>query len=87
MAKIGFIGLGNMGLPMEENLIKMGHDVSGFDLSADACMRLAAGGGTHTSSIADACNGASVVIDGMWKAPNGPRASRYARSISATAAC
>ena len=62
MAKIGFIGLGNMGLPMAENLIKMGHDVSGFDLSADACMRLAAGGGTHTSSIADACKDASVVI-------------------------
>jgi 3-hydroxyisobutyrate dehydrogenase len=62
MAKIGFIGLGNMGLPMAENLIKMGHDVSGFDLSADACMRLAAGGGTNTSSIADACKDASVVI-------------------------
>jgi 3-hydroxyisobutyrate dehydrogenase len=62
MAKIGFIGLGNMGLPMAENLIKMGHDVSGFDLSADACMRLAASGGTNTSSIADACKDASVVI-------------------------
>jgi 3-hydroxyisobutyrate dehydrogenase len=62
MAKIGFIGLGNMGLPMAENLIKMGHDVSGFDLSADACVRLAAGGGTHTSSIADACKDVGVVI-------------------------
>jgi 3-hydroxyisobutyrate dehydrogenase len=62
MAKIGFIGLGNMGLPMAENLIKVGHDVSGFDLSADACMRLAASGGTHTSSIADACKDAGVVI-------------------------
>ena len=33
MAKIGFIGLGNMGLPMAGNLAKKGHDVLGFDLS------------------------------------------------------
>jgi len=30
--KIGFIGLGNMGLPMAKNLIKAGHDVSCFDI-------------------------------------------------------
>ena len=30
--KIGFIGLGNMGLPMAENLQKEGHEVSGFDI-------------------------------------------------------
>ena len=29
--KIGFIGLGNMGLPMAENLQKEGHEVTGFD--------------------------------------------------------
>ena len=32
MAKIGFIGLGNMGLPMAGNLVKAGHAVAGFDL-------------------------------------------------------
>jgi 3-hydroxyisobutyrate dehydrogenase len=32
MAKIGFIGLGNMGLPMAQNLIKAGHSVTGFDV-------------------------------------------------------
>jgi 3-hydroxyisobutyrate dehydrogenase len=32
MAKIGFIGLGNMGLPMAGNLVKAGHQVVGFDL-------------------------------------------------------
>ena len=30
--KIGFIGLGNMGLPMAENLQKAGHEVIGFDI-------------------------------------------------------
>ena len=34
MAKIGFIGLGNMGLPMAGNLVKEGHEVTGFDLVA-----------------------------------------------------
>ena len=32
MARIGFIGLGNMGLPMAQNLIKAGHQVEGFDV-------------------------------------------------------
>ncbi|MEC7246537.1 MAG: NAD(P)-binding domain-containing protein, partial [Pseudomonadota bacterium] len=29
--KIGFIGLGNMGLPMAINLASASHDVTGFD--------------------------------------------------------
>ncbi|MBL8690502.1 MAG: 3-hydroxyisobutyrate dehydrogenase, partial [Rhodospirillaceae bacterium] len=32
MARIGFIGLGNMGGPMARNLVKAGHEVIGFDL-------------------------------------------------------
>jgi len=32
--KIGFIGLGNMGAPMAANLVKAGHEVTGFDLAA-----------------------------------------------------
>jgi 3-hydroxyisobutyrate dehydrogenase len=62
MAKIGFIGLGNMGLPMAENLIKAGQTVSGFDLNEDASGRLAAGGGVQTHSIGDACKDAEAVI-------------------------
>ena len=33
MATIGFIGLGNMGLPMAQNLLKAGHKVQGYDVS------------------------------------------------------
>ena len=33
MKKIGFIGLGNMGSKMCVNLIKAGHDVSGYDIN------------------------------------------------------
>ena len=33
-AKIGFIGMGNMGFPMASNLAKQGHEVYGFDIDA-----------------------------------------------------
>jgi 3-hydroxyisobutyrate dehydrogenase len=39
MKKVGFIGLGNMGLPMANNIIKAGIEVNAFDLSADAMQR------------------------------------------------
>ena len=36
MEKIGFIGLGNMGMPMAQNLIANGIKVKGFDVSEEA---------------------------------------------------
>ena len=36
MKKIGFIGLGNMGLPMANNILKAGIEVNAFDLSEKA---------------------------------------------------
>lgn len=33
--KVGFIGLGNMGLPMAENLYKAGYEIIGFDLKTE----------------------------------------------------
>src|SRR2546430_9115582 len=41
---IAFIGLGNMGGPMAINLHKAGHTVKAFDLSKDACAKVAAEG-------------------------------------------
>jgi 3-hydroxyisobutyrate dehydrogenase len=69
MANIGFIGLGNMGLPMAQNLVKAGHAVAGFDLSEYPVDRLAADGGTPARSIADACRDAEMVITML---PAGP---------------
>jgi len=62
MATIGFIGLGNMGLPMAQNLVKSGHAVVGYDISEFAAERLAADGGTRASSLVDACREAETVI-------------------------
>src|SRR4051812_6255331 len=62
MARIGFIGLGNMGLPMAQNLLKAGHAVAGFDLNVEASERLTANGGTRSNSVEEACKDAEVVI-------------------------
>ncbi|HEX3708538.1 MAG TPA: NAD(P)-binding domain-containing protein, partial [Pseudolabrys sp.] len=45
MARIGFIGLGNMGLPMAQNLIKAGHQVEGVDVNPAAIEKLKTSGG------------------------------------------
>jgi 3-hydroxyisobutyrate dehydrogenase len=62
MTKVGFIGLGNMGMPMAQNLLKAAYEVTGFDLNAHATELLAANGGSSANSVADACTAAEVVI-------------------------
>jgi 3-hydroxyisobutyrate dehydrogenase len=62
MARIGFIGLGNMGLPMAQNLIKAGHTVAGFDVTEYAAERLVTGGGTRSRSVTEACTEVEFVI-------------------------
>src|SRR5579862_8701149 len=62
MARIGFIGLGNMGLPMAHNLLKAGHAVAGFDAAKAALDRLSAAGGAAATSVAEACAGADAMI-------------------------
>jgi 3-hydroxyisobutyrate dehydrogenase len=62
MARIGFIGLGNMGGPMARNLAKAGHEVTAYDLSPTAMEAAAAGGCTPAASAAEAAAGAEFVI-------------------------
>jgi 3-hydroxyisobutyrate dehydrogenase len=62
MSKIAFIGLGNMGLPMALNLVKAGHQVSGFDFSAAALEKAREGGVVTPASGAAAASDAEVVI-------------------------
>lgn len=61
--KIGFIGLGNMGAPMAQNLAKAGHAVTGFDVSGASPE-----GVSTAASAAAAADGAEVVITML---PNG----------------
>jgi 3-hydroxyisobutyrate dehydrogenase len=56
MARIGFVGLGNMGLPMALNLVKAGHQVEGVDINPAAVAELVKAGGAsaETAKIAAA---------------------------------
>ncbi|MEM5404435.1 MULTISPECIES: 3-hydroxyisobutyrate dehydrogenase [Paraburkholderia] len=60
--KIGFVGLGHMGAPMALNLLKAGHTVTVFDLSASAMQTLAEAGAQKAASAKAAASGAEWVI-------------------------
>lgn len=60
--KLAFIGLGNMGLPMAQNLARSGFAVTGFDLSATQMQGLAEAGGQQAASAAAAAADADVII-------------------------
>ncbi len=62
MARIGFIGVGNMGGPMAANLAKAQHQVRAFDLSPDALKAAEAAGATVAPTVADAVKDAEIVI-------------------------
>lgn len=62
MAVVAWIGLGNMGGPMTANMVKAGHTVRGFDLSAEALAAAVGHGAAPAASIADAIAGADVVF-------------------------
>ncbi|QSQ93462.1 3-hydroxyisobutyrate dehydrogenase [Acinetobacter indicus] len=60
--KIAFIGLGNMGGSMAQNLLKAGHQVFGYDLSETALAHFAQAGGVVCQSPQDAAQQANVVV-------------------------
>ncbi|QTH71717.1 3-hydroxyisobutyrate dehydrogenase [Pseudoalteromonas xiamenensis] len=62
MAKVGFIGLGNMGGPMAINLVKAGHEVTVFDLSDTAMAQLKEAGAALADKISDVCADADFVV-------------------------
>jgi 3-hydroxyisobutyrate dehydrogenase len=72
MTAIAFIGLGNMGAPMAANLVKAGHEVTGFDIMPEPLAALAAKGARAAKSAAAAAAAADVVITML---PAGPQVS------------
>ncbi len=62
MTQIGFIGLGNMGLPMARNLMKAGHAVTGYDVDHGMTDRFATAGGVAATALDMACMGAEVIV-------------------------
>lgn len=66
--KVGFIGLGSMGLSMAHNIIKGGYAVVGFDANAEAISRHVTNGGKAAESATHAVKDADFVITML---PNG----------------
>ena len=62
MARIGFIGAGNMGLPMVRGLLGAGDEVRAFDVSTDALAEAVEAGTVEATSLAEAVIGAVVVV-------------------------
>lgn len=79
-SRIGFIGLGRMGVPMAGNLLRSGFEVSGYDVNAQAGGELSARPGFERAGSAQACVAAvdavvlmlpdSTVVDRLlWEPP------------------
>lgn len=69
MARIGFIGLGIMGSHMAANLIRAGHEVTGYDVVPASVERLLQAGGKPAPDIAGAVEGAEVIITMLPDSP------------------
>ena len=65
MKKIGFIGLGNMGGAMAQNLVKAGFEVRGYDPAPAARERAGAAGVAVADDPAGAAAGAAVICSSV----------------------
>jgi len=69
MTSIGFVGIGNMGLPMVANLLKAGYPVHAYDVRREAIDRAVERGATAIGSAALAAGRVEVLITML---PNSP---------------
>jgi 3-hydroxyisobutyrate dehydrogenase len=69
MKAIGFIGLGNMGLPMVANLLKAGYQVHAYDVRPEPLELVAGQGALAAASAAEATSRADVIVTMV---PNSP---------------
>ena len=62
MRHIGFVGLGAMGLPMAENLLRKQFQVTGFDMKQEALTALAKAGGQIARNAAEVAQKADALV-------------------------
>jgi 3-hydroxyisobutyrate dehydrogenase len=68
--KIGFIGLGAMGLPMCKNVIKNGYPVTAYDLVSERLDTLGAFGAAHAGSPRDVAARSDIIITMVPSSPH-----------------
>jgi len=59
--RVGFIGLGNMGVAMAATLIKAGHELTVYNRTPAKAQALVDQGARYALTVADACRGDVVI--------------------------
>ena len=80
-ARIGFVGLGNMGLPMATNLAKSGHTVLGFDTDPAKAAICKTNNVEFHTSISDVARGADIFVTML---PNSEHSVKVCQSNDGT---
>ena len=60
--RIGFVGLGRMGVPMAANLVRAGFSVTAVDISPDAWARAESVGATASGDLADLAGAIDLLV-------------------------
>jgi 3-hydroxyisobutyrate dehydrogenase len=63
--RVGFVGIGNMGLPMCRNLLKAGYTVIAFDRARDRLDTIVADGASRASSVAEVVETSDLVLSSL----------------------
>lgn len=67
--KVGFIGLGNMGMPMAKSLLRAGFPLTVFDLRQEAMEEMKRLGAASAVSCRKVAEASDVVISMVWDIP------------------
>ena len=62
MKKVGFVGLGNMGIEMSKNLLKNGFELTGYDLREERLKELSRLGGKPVANCREVAENAEAVF-------------------------
>jgi 3-hydroxyisobutyrate dehydrogenase len=68
--KVGFIGVGNMGNPMAENILKQSFPMTVFDLNPKAMENLIQGGAKRAASAQEVVDGSEIVLTSLPASPD-----------------
>lgn len=70
MKRVGFIGIGTIGMPMAKNIVRGGYDVTVYDLAPVRVAEMRGFGAKGAGSIAEAVKGQDIVITMLPDAPD-----------------
>lgn len=65
MKRIGFVGLGNMGMPMSKGLMKDGFEVIGYDLNEQAMLTFKKAGGQIAKNIVELAQQSELIFTSL----------------------